>query len=161
MWFHQRQRWQTTSPLTGFPDERGVEVTSGLDHTQQRNMNMFFDLQQNIEHERRAAEADRRAAQLQAWAGDAAMQPPQNPQAEAPQPPPAAEPVAQFDGDDRMCAICQEYFRHNDHVVRLRCRHILHYQCNVRLLENTAANVVLCPASVSYTHLTLPTKRIV
>ena len=125
MWFHQRQRWQTTSPLTGSPDERAVETTSGLDHTQQRNMNMFFDLQQNIEHERRTAEADRRAARLQAWAGEAAMQQPQNPPAETPQPPPAAEPVAQFDGDDRMCAICQEYFRHNDHVVRLRCRHIL------------------------------------
>ena len=109
-------------------------------------MNMFFDLQQNIEFERRAAEAQRRAAQQQAWAGEAAVQRPQSPPAETPQPPPAAEQVAEFDGDDRMCAICREDFVHGDQVVRLRCRHILHRQCNIALLENTDTSIVLCPA---------------
>ena len=61
MWFHQRHRWMTASPLTGTPDERLIETTSGLDHTQQRGMNMFFDLQRNIEHERQAIAARRRA----------------------------------------------------------------------------------------------------
>ena len=140
MWFHQRQRWMTTSPLTDPPEERAVETTSGLDYTQQRNMNMFFDLQRNIEHERQtiaAAAAQRRADEAMPQAGAAPVEQPQ---------PPAEQPAVEFDGDDRMCAICQEQFVHGDRVVRLRCRHILHRQCNIQLLENTDTTIVLCPA---------------
>ena len=104
-------------------------------------MNMFHDLQLNIEQERQAIAAAA-AAQRRV---DGAM-----PQAEAapvvqPQPP-AEQPAVEFDGDDRMCAICQEQFVHGDRVVRLRCRHILHRQCNIQLLENTDTDIVLCPA---------------
>ena len=140
----------TTSPLTGPPEDRAVETTSGLDYTQQQNMAIFFDLQQNVEQQRQAIAAQRRA--------DERM-----PQAEEePQPPadggaggsaagvaPTAQPQEQaveFDGDDRMCAICRDEFVHGDRVVRLRCRHILHRQCNIQLLENTDSDIVLCPA---------------
>ena len=91
-----------------------MEVTSGLDQTQQRNMNMFYDLQRNIEHERQATGAQRRADEPMQQAGEAAVpQPQQNPAApdDQAQPPPA-EPMAMFDGDDRMCAICQGDFVH-------------------------------------------------
>ena len=97
-------------------------VRSGLDRTQHRHMDQFNDLQLDIE-QLRCAEVQRRIDEQQARAEDVAMH--------QPQPPPPADAAVEFDGDDRMCAICRENFERGGQVARLRCRHIPHRKCNI------------------------------
>ena len=60
--------------------------------------------------------------------------------------------VTSYDGDDRICAICQTRFVGRERVIRLRCRHMFHAQCWLDLAisrprqeEGTAPTELSCP----------------
>ena len=52
----------------------------------------------------------------------------------------------EFDGDDRMCAVCPEEFENGDRVLRIVCRHIFHVNCWHDFMVSSGDGPERCPS---------------
>ena len=108
VWFAGRDSWMQAE--THRRDDSSVQSRRVV--TKQRSIDDLHNVQFTLDALRRREEQQRQEAQ----------------RAAAPSPiPQPVPPPASFNGDDHACPICLDDFIHGAQVVRLACRHILHW----------------------------------